>query len=544
MLAQGYGLPCWEPRPLDPQAQPQGVVPGDVGTYTAESGFRRTFNLFDDARTIQGITQRTRGSPGNECCNPRAKLSHHLGILGEGDVCVHGSSLKPRAPDQKGAVFEFRRDSDAPAGAILVSVSSADEERSDDIKGMGEYIRQHAEAIYRHAFSIRPIGKQESLYIVTGCIKSDSWATAVYRQGMDANHGATLLLVPAVEASSGHPPQYEWTMQGSSRARAGWSDREGVKDQCLFLQGFKVAFSPSFRSRVSSRCSGGDHAISPALLQAQRGEGHQDQAVALRQGPRFSDRGEQRSPHTRTIPGSRRLLSSKNSDTAHTNNTHGILCTPFPPRSQTVYHPSDAINAWFLQQPGCDIAICHDDSWRFFFKSCSSQRVTQEIPSEEDRSKTTDDLGHRAFKIQNGVAFLLPNTCQAEQTILHKTNVFENPTASSSQRLCSSDVVVLVMGIVGAGRSTFINSLLPAKHEDRKLPVGHGLDSCTTTTKCVVLESQDLTEVLGVEKDHRLVLVDTPGLDWSAERKLDPEAVREDIMKWSNRWYVLELFRG
>jgi hypothetical protein len=179
----------------------------------------------------------------------------------------------------------------------------------------------------------------------------------VYRQGMDANHGATLLLVPAVEASSGHPPQYEWTMQGSSRARAGWSDREGVKDQCLFLQGFKVAFSPSFRSRVSSRCSGGDHAISPALLQAQRGEGHQDQAVALRQGPRFSDRGEQRSPHTRTIPGSRRLLSSKNSDTAHTSmlcsleselvdfdphfadNTHGILCTPFPPRSQTVRDP-------------------------------------------------------------------------------------------------------------------------------------------------------------------------------------------------------------
>jgi flagellar biosynthesis GTPase FlhF len=60
----------------------------------------------------------------------------------------------------------------------------------------------------------------------------------------------------------------------------------------------------------------------------------------------------------------------------------------------------------------------------------------------------------------------------------------------------------------------------------------------------VVLESQDLTEVLGVEKDYRLVLVDTPGLDWSAESKLDPEAVREDIMKWSNRWYVLELFRG
>ncbi|TEB19846.1 hypothetical protein FA13DRAFT_304897 [Coprinellus micaceus] len=221
-------------------------------------------------------------------------------------------------------------------------------------------------------------------------------------------------------------------------------------------------------------------------------------------------------------------------DPSSTDNAHGIHLTPFPSRTQTVYHPSDAINACLLQQTHCDIAVCHDDSWRFFFKSCSSRRTGEDVLNLEDSSKPTGDSGHRAIGIQNEVAFLLPDSCQGEQIPSHATDVSENPT--DSPRLRPKDIVVLVMGIVGAGRSTFINNLLPAKHKDRKLLVGHGLDSCTTTTKCVVLESQDLTEVLGVEKDYRLVLVDTPGLDWSAESKLDPEAVREDIVKWSNSW--------
>ena len=98
LLVEGHGLPCWEPRPLYPQTQPLGVVPGDVGTYTAESGFRRSFNLFDDAAIIHGITQQTHAILASEYIDPRQKLSHKPDIFKKGDVYAHGSSMEPPSP--------------------------------------------------------------------------------------------------------------------------------------------------------------------------------------------------------------------------------------------------------------------------------------------------------------------------------------------------------------------------------------------------------------------------------------------------------------
>ena len=98
LLAEGHGLPCWEPRPLEPQAQPQGVVPGDVGTYTAESGFRRSFNLFDDASNIRKATQGTQDSPQCEFWEPSRKPIHRPGFLGNGHAFVHGSSMETPHP--------------------------------------------------------------------------------------------------------------------------------------------------------------------------------------------------------------------------------------------------------------------------------------------------------------------------------------------------------------------------------------------------------------------------------------------------------------
>lgn len=52
MLKAGEGLACWRPRPIKPYSGQRGVVPGDVGTYSAEGGFKRIFNLWDDEELI------------------------------------------------------------------------------------------------------------------------------------------------------------------------------------------------------------------------------------------------------------------------------------------------------------------------------------------------------------------------------------------------------------------------------------------------------------------------------------------------------------
>lgn len=154
-------------------------------------------------------------------------------------------------------MYEFHRNCEAPPGAILALTSSADKEAAEDIGAMEEYIVEHAEAIYRHANNLRALGEKESLYIITGCIKSASWAMAAYDANMDPKH-STLRLIPVPEAMEGDPPKYEWRSQGSSWARVGRSDNKRVNDQSLFLQGFKLASSSQFRSRVKANISRDD----------------------------------------------------------------------------------------------------------------------------------------------------------------------------------------------------------------------------------------------------------------------------------------------
>jgi hypothetical protein len=62
MLVHGHGLACWEPRCFEPEIRPHGIIPGDVGTYTTEDGFKVAFNLWDDMDIIHEIAETIRPS--------------------------------------------------------------------------------------------------------------------------------------------------------------------------------------------------------------------------------------------------------------------------------------------------------------------------------------------------------------------------------------------------------------------------------------------------------------------------------------------------
>ncbi|TEB21457.1 hypothetical protein FA13DRAFT_1819511 [Coprinellus micaceus] len=95
-------------------------------------------------------------------------------------------------------------------------------------------------------------------------------------------------------------------------------------------------------------------------------------------------------------------------------------------------------------------------------------------------------------------------------------------------RILNTDVVVLVTGLTGSGRSTFINALLPVSGP--KMEVGLSITSCTKSVGCAIV---DLRESTTCKRDFRLVLVDTPGFDDHAT--LDSSAVViRNIVEWLN----------
>ncbi|TEB28192.1 hypothetical protein FA13DRAFT_1776059 [Coprinellus micaceus] len=382
LLQERLGLPCWEPRPLDMENYPAGVLPGDVGTYTIEGGFERLFNLFADKETLCAIQK---NCDDMICRDFTGSLRRTAEWMRRGDAIAYGASTeKPlkRLLERPvvDVLYEFHCHSST--GAILATPSSADKNEVKDPVAMQQFICTHAEAIYRLANSTTRIGADTSLYVMSGCIKSNSWAMAAYKDEMSPHH-ATLQLVsvsPPPEQGSNLEVEYRWTKQGLARARCGWDDT-GLRNQSLFLRGFKLAFSPRFRSRVEGSTLGDDGSNMPGPTgpdsdcdprdphdnHSGSGEARGDSSG---QHGTCSEYGTPAGSHNLSLALVEVLREGESAGDEELN------CIPFPGKPQTPYHPSDLINSCILQQTGCDIAICHNDSWTALLETPGSSILT------------------------------------------------------------------------------------------------------------------------------------------------------------------------
>lgn len=134
---------------------------------------------------------------------------------------------------------------------MLALTSSADLEQTTDIVAIRDCVLRYAPLFYTHADRVRRIGHEESLYIITGCIKSDSWALAAYRQPMAQPYDLLRLVhAPDVGDNPSCEMLYEWTHCGTSDTRSSDRSENGSKNQSLFLTGFSLSVSSAFRSRM------------------------------------------------------------------------------------------------------------------------------------------------------------------------------------------------------------------------------------------------------------------------------------------------------
>ncbi|KAJ3526790.1 hypothetical protein NMY22_g10030 [Coprinellus aureogranulatus] len=447
LLCSGYGLPCWEPNPRDPEAQPNGVLPGDVGTYTVKSGFKKTFNIWDAEASIQAISKASRTAIASQL--PEREITTRLHALQMGEALFHGVRMS------QGDTFgeaEYRFECRSSPGAVLALTSSANEEECERMIELERYIIQHAKAIYKHANGIRPIGQNDSLYIITGCTKSDTWAMAVYGECEPGR--STLQLIPERRGvnGDGNPSRYRWATQnvGSSRLRCSVRDSDvKAKNQTLFLQGFKLAFAPRFRSRMEEDDGseddpggenpgdenpeggnpeggnpGDDNSDEGSPKDDDSGDGGLDGQGGAGQGAKGQEdrlgtpgRRSRSSGTDGDLPG--RILLSREGPLTPATVSVAQQYANATDRASQQHHPSDAINAYLLHQvrvspfgseesglswmTDCDIAVTHDDCWRFIFKSALSDAEPGDV------GMAIGDSMDRVICLQNGES-RFPNT--------------------------------------------------------------------------------------------------------------------------------------
>ena len=177
----------------------------------------------------------------------------------------------------KSIVFKYNE----PEGAVLAITSEVEPQMlpRDCETAIHKWISENAEILYKYACT-KHLHRHEDLYIVTGCFKAENWAMASYQLGQTMQPEQTLKLVnnsPDVVLPG--CVEYLWEEVGlgaSTSTSEAKGYPPGLKDQSLFLQGFKLTINRSITPSVQESVSVGAHspATSSARLNHRNDRGH------------------------------------------------------------------------------------------------------------------------------------------------------------------------------------------------------------------------------------------------------------------------------
>ncbi|KAF8629748.1 hypothetical protein AX15_003289 [Amanita polypyramis BW_CC] len=354
MLGSGLGYPLYLPEPdggLPLQYREVGVRVGDVGRITPDGAFDFLFNICLKA-----------DHPANpsilpDCFAPIQSVETSVQRLFE--------------PATRMTSDGIRRMDDTPdsycckthEGAILVLPDGAVLCEAQNKLLFWDYAARHAEKLYKYMHLERgrdaPNG---SLYIVTGCIKSESWGIATFDRPSQDNDYLQFITVDVPPGNLRRMPacgrRYYWKQANGAIARTGPSskylvigDEVEMLNQCIFLRGYKVTLQEEVWKDL----------VNPIRMSSAKHSGWQDHI------PRFPGSGASQSNSNPGLSHAEQEQnnSPSNSDrdgggerfTVH-DDWHALSSVP-------TIHPSSYINLILLQSvPDARVALTHDDDWR------------------------------------------------------------------------------------------------------------------------------------------------------------------------------------
>ncbi|SJL08973.1 uncharacterized protein ARMOST_12349 [Armillaria ostoyae] len=228
MLTQGHGYPLWYPRPpsnFPPDYVRRGTQIGDLGYLDAGGGFIYLFNVYKDAEDPVNLK---RVPPGFVPLKSAPGVREELGF--------HEKNL---------VIAIFKSMSSSTRGVVLVLPDGADRYDSENPGLLGEYAAANAHSWYQHLNGQGREIYNGTLYLVTGCDKSRSWATQCYVQTS----------TPSKFTLSGvFRPREELlrTSTGTGRSHKRDMTPGAMANQTIFLRGYSI----SVRTRPALRVLG------------------------------------------------------------------------------------------------------------------------------------------------------------------------------------------------------------------------------------------------------------------------------------------------
>ncbi|KAF8163999.1 hypothetical protein BJ912DRAFT_890343, partial [Pholiota molesta] len=268
LLKKQHGLPLWIPDPAEnlEEHKKQGISIGDLGILTDDGGFRFLFNIHAEAdarinkdmRTPQAFTplpmptisKREFIHVEKACITENASVEKGGGSGAQANAYVisrsscHLAYLLHRLGTGVGAELTFTITHER--AAMLYLPHGADRENTDGIGSYKEYAKQHGESWYKFVNEdLKSDARNGSLYLVTGCDKSGSWALGAGspRQGSSfkfAIQGSSAV-VPASVTADFH---VAWTHASGIEGRHYpplMKHTVDVKNQCVFVRGLAIA---------------------------------------------------------------------------------------------------------------------------------------------------------------------------------------------------------------------------------------------------------------------------------------------------------------
>ncbi|KAH6903522.1 hypothetical protein BKA70DRAFT_1404123 [Coprinopsis sp. MPI-PUGE-AT-0042] len=339
----GHGYPCANPCPMGPP-----IRIGDVGKLSS-SGFRALTNLDDcPLSSLHGQL------PLMGLSDPWQDAEY----LSEGDSITGGiHSLESSYAPETGTIQSIEYRCRASEGAVLAATTPVQLHtlKPKNLDHLHLWLCEHGIDLVQ----LLVPGGGDPLFIVTGLVTSSSWATAAYPQSMEAFNGHGSLVLSRLPLDSPH--RYRWTRtsrQATTRSKASPSgiDPQGerIKDQCLFLRGFLVTLSPRLAKHQSQ------YALRHSNTKPIRDPGPD---VGTTGGVRGEPSSENSSPFSSL--GSGALQDATMEWAAQDSSYDNLSVEEVPSSSSLNFYPSQRMNKRLLELTDADLAITHDDDWRF-----------------------------------------------------------------------------------------------------------------------------------------------------------------------------------